>query len=892
MRFENLERRLALSTSSINWQASPMTASAVDNSSDAPMASKLARVAGPVASTGSLQKPTTPAKSAPAKPDGVGPAPLDSPPSLSSPGTTALALAAEPIAGGGIHLQWRPLGLLPEGQIIIFRKSPSETDWTAGAIAEPAYNATSYDDLTAVTGVAYEYKVVTYSELGAAPNEKYILAGNAVAPVHSRGTVLLVVEATQLDPNRDSEGTTLLPALGQYQADLIAEGYRVRVITAPRIDVPRGIPSDPNSAEAISAYFGAWSNSVMSLKAQIRAIYQQTPDLSSIFLIGHVPVPYSGLENPDGAAHALSHGAWPADVFYGSLSIPDSAWTDTIDSELGDGVNRNLPGDGKFDQDLLLQLYAGTELENTAFTDVPVGRIDFAMLPPFKGLGYTSGASAPVEETRLLARYLEKDHQWRTGQWNVDHKALFEEQFPFPEYYDTNRLTPNVGLGNIVAGLTGPVEDPAHPAPQHYDLTEKSWLWMYAGAAGYPNYATLHFSLFRELHINHYINGAYAQPGTYAADVDEGSHKAVFNFIYGSYVGDWNQPQSLLRTVIAEPDGLGLASMWGARPRWNQHRMALGQTIGDSLERTINNFGLREAYDYDPYESSTRLALMGDPTLRQENVLPPTGVTTAANTAGAGTTVSWTASADPSVAGYYVYRASSPAGPFTLLNATMTAGTSYLDTTASPGTETYYLVRASRLQASASGTYWNLSLGAMSAPRVTNAHFIGNTKPQTIDVTFDQDVSNSLTAADFVISGQRRDFATGSNVPISFTAGVDFHLVSFDTLTRTARIQFDVNNELGVHGLVPSGRYTLSFATSSVTNAFGVPLPSGYSFAFGSLTGDTNGDLRVDFSDLVVLAQQYGRTVTGGSLSGDFNNDGVVNFDDLVVLAQHYGTIL
>ena len=871
----------------MNVLEGPVKSSALDSRA------KAVSVLEPTSDMGAMASRDSRAKgSAPTSPDKLGPEPLDSPSNLSSPGTIALALAAAPIAGGGIRLNWQPLGLTFEGQIIIFRKSPGETDWTADAIAEPAYNATSYDDLTAVTGIAYEYKVVVYTFLGGAPTEKYILAGNAVAPVQSRGTVLLVVEATQLDPNRDAAGTTLLPALAQYQADLIAEGYRVRVITAPRIDVPRDIPSDPTSPAAISAHYGTWSNSVMALKAQIRSIYQQTPDLSSIFLIGHVPVPYSGLENPDGAAHALSYGAWPADVFYGALSTPDSAWTDTIDSGLGEGVNRNLPGDGKFDQDLLLQLHAGTKLENTAFTDVPVGRIDFAMLPPFKGLSVVAGATAPVEETRLLSRYLEKDHEWRTGQWNVDGKALFEEQFPFPEYYDTNRLTPNVGLGNIVAGLTGPIEDPANPAPQRYDLTEKSWLWMYAGAAGYPNYATLHFSLYRELHTFHYINGIHAQPGSAAAAVDEGSHKAVFNFIYGSYVGDWNQPLSLLRSAIAEPDGLGLASMWGARPRWNQHRMALGQTIGDSLKRTINNFGVREAYDYDPYQSSIRLALMGDPTLRQENVVPPSGVTTAANGAGAGTAVSWTASADPSVAGYHVYRGSSPAGPFTLLNTTMTAGTSYVDAAAPAGAETYYLVRGAKLQASASGTYWNLSIGTMSAPRVTGAQFVGDTSPQTIDVTFDQDVSNSLTATDLIISGQRRNFVTGANVPISLVAGVDFHLVSFNTLTRTARIQFDITNELGVQGSLPSGRYTLGFAAGSVTNAFEIPLPSNYAFSFGTLTGDSNGDLRVDFSDLVVLAQQYGRTVTNGSLSGDFNDDGVVNFDDLVVLAQHYGTIL
>jgi len=56
------------------------------------------------------------------------------------------------------------------------------------------------------------------------------------------------------------------------------------------------------------------------------------------------------------------------------------------------------------------------------------------------------------------------------------------------------------------------------------------------------------------------------------------------------------------------------------------------------------------------------------------------------------------------------------------------------------------------------------------------------------------------------------------------------------------------------------------------------------------LLGDANRDGKVDFSDLLVLAQHYG-TPTGASRSdGDFNGDGTVNFGDLLLLAQHYGS--
>lgn len=59
------------------------------------------------------------------------------------------------------------------------------------------------------------------------------------------------------------------------------------------------------------------------------------------------------------------------------------------------------------------------------------------------------------------------------------------------------------------------------------------------------------------------------------------------------------------------------------------------------------------------------------------------------------------------------------------------------------------------------------------------------------------------------------------------------------------------------------------------------------------LLGDATSDRRVDFADLVVLAQHYNRGVPAGDdpwADGDFNVDGAVDFADLVALAQHYNT--
>lgn len=51
--------------------------------------------------------------------------------------------------------------------------------------------------------------------------------------------------------------------------------------------------------------------------------------------------------------------------------------------------------------------------------------------------------------------------------------------------------------------------------------------------------------------------------------------------------------------------------------------------------------------------------------------------------------------------------------------------------------------------------------------------------------------------------------------------------------------------------------------------------------------GDANLDGRVDFDDLLVLAQNYG--TAAGWAGGDLNGSHFVDFDDLLLVAQHYG---
>jgi CSLREA domain-containing protein len=87
-------------------------------------------------------------------------------------------------------------------------------------------------------------------------------------------------------------------------------------------------------------------------------------------------------------------------------------------------------------------------------------------------------------------------------------------------------------------------------------------------------------------------------------------------------------------------------------------------------------------------------------------------------------------------------------------------------------------------------------------------------------------------------------------------------------------------------------------AAISSTDQRGQPRVSGAAPDIGAfevqvttrLPGDANHDNKVDFNDLVALAQNY--NMTGGKTweQGDFTGDGNVDFNDLVLLAQNYNT--
>jgi hypothetical protein len=399
----------------------------------------------------------------------------------------------------------------------------------------------------------------------------------------------------------------------------------------------------------------ARTGSVADVKAVIQADYAADPvNVKAVFLFGHVPVPYSGNLAPDG--HRDHAGAWPADVFYGDM---DGEWTDeSVDTTSADRAeNHNVPGDGKYDPS-----------EFPSPVELQVGRVDLWGMPAF---------SASEEE--LLRRYLNKDHHFRHKRVTAPPRGLIYDDFGYfgGEAFAASgwrNFAPFFGAANV------------HEREWFPTLGGESYLWAY-GCGG----------------------GSYDGAGGvgYTSDFAATDPQVVFTMLFGSYFGDWDVEDSFLRAPLATAT-YGLTCSWAGRPHWFYHHMALGETIGYSTLLTQNN-GFRELYRERNFGGrGVHIALMGDPTLRMHPVAPPSELAATATSSG-NVELSWAGSPD-AVEGYHVYRAPTPAGPFTRLSDSLIQGTSFTDEGAASETYTY-MVRAVKLETTPSGSYLNPSQG-------------------------------------------------------------------------------------------------------------------------------------------------------------------------------------
>ena len=524
---------------------------------------------------------------------------------------------------------------------IIKKKIKGEQNW-GPILGTLGIGTTSYTDNTATVGVSYEYSVEkSNDDTGFFANSwGYINAGIQYELDYNKGDMLLLVDA--------NIASSISTKVNQLKDDLYKDGWMVTTVN---------VESSLSSIE---------------VKEIIKTQYSSLPNLKSIYILGHVAVPYSGNIMPDG--HTDHNGAWVADSYYADL---DGVWTDVSVTSTGarGTINDNVPGDGKFDQS-----YIPSKLE------VEICRVDFSKMTSFK-----------VTETELLQKYLTKAHEFKIGNYVPKEQGLYDNEFTSYEGFAQNAIrnfTPFFGEENL------------KEIGYFQSLTADSYLWSYGCGGG--NDTAVAF-----LNYNASVGSDVV---LLTSDLVKTEAEAVFTMLFGSYFGDWDKPNNIMRAMLA--NGKTLSVAWAGRPNMHYHNMALGENLGYSAKISMDkDSGYRNTYTG---VGQTHVSQLGDPSLRAYYVKPASDLSVTINTKEAD--ISWSASNEENVDGYNVYRKTSNSNWNKLTMAVVTS-TSYKDKTIVTGEEYEYMVKAVKLKTNSSGSFFNESLGVLVPTSLANAEF-------------------------------------------------------------------------------------------------------------------------------------------------------------------------
>ena len=189
--------------------------------------------------------------------------------------------------------------------------------------------------------------------------------------------------------------------------------------------------------------------------------------------------------------------------------------------------------------------------------------------------------------------------------------------------------------------------------------------------------------------------------------------------MFGSYFGDWNTQDNFLRSCLASK-GLTLTNVWAHRPHWYFHQMAMGMQIGHSVVIAQNNqtdfslnYGYIGSFSGNYLDRRISMNLMGDPTLRVHYFDGAKNLSSNKINSNKNVVLTWTASTEPGVIGYHVYRTSRNGGVYYPITSTPINALTFTDMNPYNGNN-YYIVKAIKLESSNTGTYYNSSLGVMT----------------------------------------------------------------------------------------------------------------------------------------------------------------------------------
>jgi len=506
---------------------------------------------------------------------------------------------------------------------------------------------TEFIDKTAVKGTLYLYEVRGKSEIITTYRGK-----NQALNFSSTGYITTGIDVQPITSFGkvlilvdETMKTPLESELNTLMEDLATEGWRPTMKFVPRAEIFN-------------------KDLVRSVKDTIVKFYEDNAeDFKTLFLLGRVAVPYSGNLNPD--AHPDHQGAWPADVFYGVMNevefSDNSVNTAKNSTKPSRTENVNIPDDGKFDVS-----------QNNIDPVIEIGRVDFFKL---------SKTFPNKTETELLRNYLNKDHKYRTGEFSPKKQALIADNF----------------------GIIG----------------EKSEAFASSGWRNFPILVGAKNlkagNWFTELTIDSYTaaygcgGGSYNSVGGIGVSADFASKptKAVFTMLFGSYFGDWDSDENILRTNLATGDVL--TTCWSGRPHWYWDNFAYGYNMGYEAKKaqmnsTTYNYVLLNIYNgqnYGPDGAASTFAtrfvhisLLGDPTLRLNdfNTIPKAYNLQLNKVKDGQVKLTWEVQGAKMAQGFNVYRSRNDKFDFVKINKTPVIDYTFTDMQINHNGNVHYMI--------------------------------------------------------------------------------------------------------------------------------------------------------------------------------------------------------
>ncbi|MEK6795545.1 MAG: hypothetical protein AABZ39_12250 [Spirochaetota bacterium] len=286
-----------------------------------------------------------------------------------------------------------------------------------------------------------------------------------------------------------------------------------------------------------------------------------------VFLIGKLPMPYTGLDIP--TSHE-DRGAYASTLFY---AAPDGQWTDIGDNSFRThrtAALKNVPGDGKFDQMIGPGSSSPDSRHVRGALKACVGWLDFDHIGTPAQWGATN--SKPAWIAQCYVDYFARNRAYRAGQWRP--KTL-------------------IGHGNYLA---------------KYWENVRQWALSITAVSNYGEFQNIAAAEARAPFGFDFDHKAISdKTSTWAARPK--TPWSVFELFYGSYQFDYGSTR-LMKPLNAGAlaTGCSVSTSVGfgpTSPSWDLTGILAGKTLGELWYQTLNR----------PVYYNTIFVLYGDPTL-------------------------------------------------------------------------------------------------------------------------------------------------------------------------------------------------------------------------------------------------------------------------------------